>query len=351
MGEPTPTTQEDIFISQETPEWPSLRSTSAENLTPASTIPPAQKVPSIPVSWSTQKNKKLPQDYKKDRVEKYAQYFKGNRILLIPELVEAVQPKTLSLIVSDIKTRRLAGLKKDKFEEILKAAGIPARYFCRRSFATWDILLPSQELATQLASNNSINTKQYRLQPEYMGRRRIKVTVCNVPIQLSGDVLAAFLSDYGDVEEFTTMKSPSGTAHGDYSFTMCLNRGGFQAIPHTVEYEDQAMLVVVEGRKPQCWHCKQIGHFARSCPQKATGAAVTTTATTTTSTAPTTVKATIASKTPLISASTNSAPAPSTSATANKLESKINTPAEAGNDPNSRDEEGWTQVTGAKSPF
>ena len=297
MGESTPTTQEDIFLSQEKPEWPSLPGTSAENLTPASTIPPAQKVPSIPVSWSTQKNKKLPQDYKKDRVEKYAQYFKGNRILPIPELVEAVQPKTLSLIVSDIKTRRLAGLKKDKFEEILKAAGIPARYFCRRSFATWDILLPSQELATKLASNNSINTKQYRLQPEYMGRRRIKVTVCNVPIQLSGDVLAAFLSDYGDVEEFTTMKSPSGTAHGDYSFTMCLNRGGFQAIPHTVEYEDQAMLVVVEGRKPQCWHCKQIGHFARSCPQKTTNTTVTTT---TTSTVPTTAKATIASKTPLI---------------------------------------------------
>ena len=41
-----------------------------------------------------------------------SQYFKGNRILPIPELVEAVQPKTLSLIVTDIKTRRLAGLKK-----------------------------------------------------------------------------------------------------------------------------------------------------------------------------------------------------------------------------------------------
>ena len=105
------------------------------------------------------------------------------------------------------------------------------------------------------------------------------------------------------------------------------------------------MLVVVEGRKPQCWHCKQIGHFAWSCPQKTTN----TTTTTTTSTAPTTAKATIASKTLLISASTNNTPAPSTSATANKLERKINTPAEAENDPNSR--EGWTQVTrGKKSP-
>ncbi len=83
-----------------------------------------------------------------------------------------------------------------------------------------------------------------------MGRRRIKVTMCNVPIQLSGDVLAAFLSDYGDVEDFTTIESSSGTAHGDYSFTMCLNRGGFHAIPHTLDYEDQVMIVLIEGRKP-----------------------------------------------------------------------------------------------------
>ena len=129
------------------------------------------------VSWSTQANEKTQQDYKKDREEKYAQYFQGNRILPIPELVEAVQPKTLSLIITDIKTRRLADLKKDKFEELFQAAGIPARYFCRRSFATWDILLPSQELATKLTGNSSITTKYYRLQPEYMGRRRIKVTV------------------------------------------------------------------------------------------------------------------------------------------------------------------------------
>ena len=342
MGEPN--TQDDVFASPERPEWPSLPGTSPEILTTASTIPPAQKAPSIPVSWSTQANKKTAQDYKKDRVEKYAQYFKGNRILPIPELVEAVQPKTLSLIVSDIKTRRLAGLKKEKFEEILKAAGIPARYFCRRSFATWDILLPSQELATKLASNNCINTKQYRLQPEYMGRRRIKVTVCNVPIQLSGDVLAAFLSDYGDVEEYTTMKSPNGTAHGDYSFTMCLNRGGFQAIPHTVDYEDQAMLVVVEGRKPQCWHCKQVGHFARSCPQKTTNTTATTTTTTTSTVSKATIVATSA-KTPLV----NNTPVPSP-ATANNPE-KTNTPTESGNDPNNKDEEGWTQVTwGKKSP-
>ena len=121
-----------------------------------------------------------------------------------------------------------------------------------------------------------------------------------------------------------------------------LTGGGFQAIPHTVDYEDQAMLVVMEGRKPECWHCKQIGHFARSCPQKTTNTTVTTTA------ASTTTKATIvatSTKTPLV----NNTPVPSTT-TANNPE-KINTPTETGNDPNNKEEEGWTQVTrGKKSP-
>ena len=144
--------------------------------------------------------KKIPlQDHVKNR-GKYAQYFQGNKILPIPELVQEVQPKTISFVVTDQKTRRVGGLGKDTFEEILKAAGIPAKYYCRRSFATWDVLLPSEELAIKLASDN-ITTKHFRLQPEYLGQRRIKVTMCNVPIQLNGKVLAAYLCEHGEVED------------------------------------------------------------------------------------------------------------------------------------------------------
>ena len=123
MGEPN--TQQDIFLSPKKPERLSLPGTSSESSTPASTIPQVQKVPSMPVSWLTQANKKTPQDYKKDRAEKYAQYFQGNQILPIPELVEAVQPKTLSLIITDIKTRRLAGLKKRQIRRTFKSSRNP----------------------------------------------------------------------------------------------------------------------------------------------------------------------------------------------------------------------------------
>ena len=192
-------------------------------------------MPSVPASWTEKiTQKKCPKDYEKIR-EKYEKYFQGNRILPIPELVQEVQPKKISFVVTDSKIRRLAGIKKEIFEELLKAAGIPAKYYCRRSFATWDVLLPTEELAKKLTGDN-ITSKYFRLQPEYLGRRRIKITVCNDPIELNEEVLAAFLSNYGDIEDVAKAKSPSGTAHGDYLFTMGLNRGGgVMAIPHTVE--------------------------------------------------------------------------------------------------------------------
>ena len=257
-------------------------------------------------------------DFYKSR-EKYEKYF---QIFPIPELVQEVQPKTISFVVTDSKTRRLAGIKKETFEELLKTASIPAKYYCRRSFATWDVLLPSEELATKLVGEN-VTSKYFRLQPEYLGRRRIKITVGNVLIQLNEEVQAAFLSTYGDIEEVTKAKSPNETAHGDYLFTICLDRGGFMAIPHTVDYENQVMKVVVEGRKPQFWNCKQQGHFSKSCPQKTTK--TTTPTTTTTATTTTTTIAAAAAATSETIRLTSESP-------------------KTGDHPDN-DKEGWIQVT------
>ena len=79
---------------------------------------------------------KTAEDYAKDRMGKYAQYFEKDRILSIPELVQAVGQKNLSFVISDLRTRRSVRLKKETMEELLKTAGVPRRYFCRRSFAT-----------------------------------------------------------------------------------------------------------------------------------------------------------------------------------------------------------------------
>ena len=80
--------------------------------------------------------------------------------------------------------------------------------------------------------------------------------MCNVPIQINGEVLVAFVCEYGEVEDIIKAKSSNETVHGDYFFIMCLNRKGFQAILHTLEYVNQVMTVIVERREPQYWFCK-----------------------------------------------------------------------------------------------
>ena len=195
--------------------WPSLPLPSESE----SPIQPGQrsKTPSpINSPWKVQQRD--PEDYERDRVGKYAEYFKGNVILPIPEIVQKLEPRILSLVMTDLKTRRLVGLKREGFEDLRKA-GVPCQYFCRRSFATWDVLLPSKEQAAKVASNN-ITTKFFRLQPEYLGTRWIRVTVCNVPALITVQVLASFLSAYGRVEEINLFRSAAGTAYGNYTFQL-----------------------------------------------------------------------------------------------------------------------------------
>ena len=204
-----PTSQESLIGAN----WPSLpipadSPKTTQEITQDSPIQPAQK---SPTPWKGQQ--KGPADYERDRVEKYAKYFKGNEILPIPELVEKLTPRTLSLVVSDLKTKKLVGLKRETFEELVKKAGIPCQYFCRKSFATWDVLLPTEDQAAKLAANN-ISTKYFRLQPEYRGTRRLRVTICNVPAHITGEVLAAYLSSYGQVEDFNLLRSPAGIMYG-----------------------------------------------------------------------------------------------------------------------------------------
>lgn len=47
-----------------------------------------------------------------------------------------------------------------------------------------------------------------------------------------------------------------------------LDREGFKEIPNTLICRKRKMLVEVEGRKPCCWLCGDVGHMAKVCPSK-----------------------------------------------------------------------------------
>ena len=187
-------------------EWPSLPGSQVTKESPANSIPPGKKPPAnsaMPVSWSIKK--KSAEDREKDRVEKYALYFQGILILHIPEFGAAVEPKNLSFIITDLRTRRLAGLKKETF------AGVVSPH--RMSCYPWRSWQQSWLAVTSL--QNTSASLDYK-------RKRTDWTVCNVPLQLNEDVLAVYLSTYGSVEETTPIRSADGTAHGDNVFNISM---------------------------------------------------------------------------------------------------------------------------------
>ena len=99
-------------------------------------MPTEVSVPSSStVPWKVKRSS--PEEYEQRRVGKYTSYFQGNIILPIPEITAS-----LELVLVEIKSKRMAGLKRDSFMELLRIAGILALYFCRRILATWDVLLP-----------------------------------------------------------------------------------------------------------------------------------------------------------------------------------------------------------------
>ena len=156
--------------SQHVPSVNSIGSNWASLPTPSessSPIQPGQKAispsPALTSPASTWKiQQRDPEDYERDREGKYADFFVGNEILLILEIVKKIEPWIVSLVVTDLKTRMLVGLKKENFEDLLQTSGIPCRYFCHRSFATWDVLMPTEEQAARVAANN-IATKFFWL--------------------------------------------------------------------------------------------------------------------------------------------------------------------------------------------
>ena len=111
-------------------------------------------------------------------------------------------------------------------------------------------------------------TRNYKPQPEYMGTCRIRVTVCKVLIDLFGDVLVTFLSSNSIIEDISPIITSFDLIPGDYVCKICLKRDGFQAIPNAINYKERQLMVVVEGRRPHCCSCKQVGHLAKFCPPR-----------------------------------------------------------------------------------
>ena len=120
----------------------------------------------------------------------------------------------------------------------------------RPGYAIWDVLVPTKKQAQKLAEKYTV-IKFFRLQPEYMGSWRMKVTIC-----ISSNFPAAYQSKYGRVEEVSTVNGNTGP-FAEITPSPSVFKGGIS--PQYLTFGDGQPLVIMEGRQPLYWQCKQTG--------------------------------------------------------------------------------------------
>ena len=146
----------------------------------ASSNPPVQKQPATHVSWSSQVAKKSASDYETNsrifyRWRNSADTWTGGGCGTVDSVLRSYRPTDPDIFWHT----------KESFEDLLKTANIPDSCFSLRSFTTWDVLLPSEEVA----KNWPVAISPH----EYSGsNRNIEVTVCIVSMQLCGDVFTTY---------------------------------------------------------------------------------------------------------------------------------------------------------------
>lgn len=89
----------------------------------------------------------------------------------IPLISEFVSHSSISLLTSDVKTRRLIGVGREIMGEGLKSISINPKILTRMFNATWDILLATADEAKALIGS-ILTTKSVRMPTEYLAQER-----------------------------------------------------------------------------------------------------------------------------------------------------------------------------------
>lgn len=212
-------------------------------------------------------SKKPVQEEMSKRGDFYKDYLDLTSLMTHMPTYKAVAPRIISLIVSDLQSRRLRRTTKD---EVLTAAlsnGLKCQHLTRRRFATYDLLLPTKEDCEALAKKVLVY-EQLRIQTEYRGRRLIKVTLCKTPARVTEENVTTFFQQYGEVVSLSSRVSRIGYPFLEWDAQLYLDRESFDSIPEFFTDYGFRLPVAVEGRRPLCWNCSRMGHLSADCLNK-----------------------------------------------------------------------------------
>lgn len=91
----------------------------------------------------------------------------------MPFLLDSLNTKYITLLTTDVKTRKLIGVNMEIIEKAIKNLNIRAISLARRIRAISVILLTSQNAAISL-TGSIMATKSVKLQTKYLGTRKTK---------------------------------------------------------------------------------------------------------------------------------------------------------------------------------
>ena len=235
-----------------------------------SPIPPGQKEKGVSLTGVPSGNKwKSPPTINSDvedfvkRCREYAHLVTDNGLLLDLPKLRSIEQRMVSVFATDIKLKRIVRANKDIVLKSMTGLGVRVESITKGSGYLWDLLLPSPEDCVALLRRDLI-TKDLSFKVEYMGKRKTRVVVFEVPPFVSGENVGAFFLKYGDLVGFSSDKT-----RGEWRFELMTNRKNAEAIPNTLDIGGRKTIpVIVMGRKPVCWVCGVAGHISATCQGK-----------------------------------------------------------------------------------
>lgn len=83
-------------------------------------------------------------------------FVSGNKLLTVPSALEAATTRNVSLLATDVKTRKLVGVPSETMEEALRCLNIAAKVLDKGSNSMWNILLGRKKAAESILTTKSI---------------------------------------------------------------------------------------------------------------------------------------------------------------------------------------------------
>lgn len=167
--------------------------------------------------------------------------------------------QTISLLTTNVWTRRFIGVKREAIEEALKCLQIQTKVLARGSNAMWDTLLLNEEQTKKYGRQHTDNS-QYVCKQNTWSLERPEWPYAGGAHGCNREAAGVFFSHFEQVEDASAVFSKAGIATAEFILQITMYRKEFNDITD--------IPVIVEVWRCHWWFCGGSGYLAKMCPEK-----------------------------------------------------------------------------------